>query len=75
MYSIMPPTINIEVKGPVNIIEKLHKDKGIEVYVDLKGLKHGVYVRRATITLPVKTTLIGVKPELFTVKISTENKS
>ena len=75
MYSIMPPTINIEVKGPVNIIEKLHKDKGIEVYVDLKGLKHGVYARRATITLPVKTTLIGVKPELFTVKISTENKS
>lgn len=75
MYSIMPPTINIEVKGPVNIIEKLHKDKGIEVYVDLKGLKHGVYVRRAAITLPVKTTLIGVKPELFTVKISAENKS
>jgi len=75
MYNIMPPTINIEVKGPVNIIEKLHKDKGIEVYVDLKGLKHGVYVRRAAITLPVKTTLIGVKPELFTVKISAENKS
>ncbi|MCK5194152.1 MAG: hypothetical protein KAQ71_10105 [Desulfobulbaceae bacterium] len=75
MYSIMPPTINIEVKGPVNIIEKLHKNKGIEVYVDLKGLKHGVYVRRAAITLPVKITLIGAKPELFTVKISAENKS
>lgn len=72
--SITPPSIKIEVKGPVNIIEKLHPEKGIKVYVDLKGLKPGVYVRRAAITLPVKTTLIGVKPEIFTVKISSRKK-
>jgi YbbR domain-containing protein len=69
-YSITPPALNIEVKGPVNIIEKMRREKWITVYVDLKGLTPGTYVRRATITLPVKTTLIGVKPEMFTVKIS-----
>ena len=71
-YLITPPAINIEVKGPVNIIEKLHREKWITVYVDLKGLAPGIYVKRATITLPVKTTLIGVTPEMFTVKISNE---
>ena len=72
IYSIMPPTINVEVKGPVNIIEKLHTEKWIKVYVDLKGLKPGAYVKRATITLPVKTTLIGADPEKFRVKIGEE---
>ncbi len=69
-YQITPPTINIEVKGPLNVLETLSAAKGPEVYVELKGLKPGVYVRRATITLPVKTTLTGVNPEIFTVKIN-----
>ncbi len=74
VYSIKPTAIEIEVKGPVNIVEKLIKDKGVEVYVDLKGLKPGIYIRRATITLPVKTTLISVKPEIFTVTIQRNRK-
>jgi len=68
-FLITPATIDIEVKGPVNILEKPDTKKDITVYIDLKGLKPGVYVRRATITLPVKTTLFNVKPEIFTVKI------
>ena len=68
-YSITPLSINIEIKGPVSILEKLKVKKEIKVYVDLKGLKPGIYVRRAAITLPVKTTLAGVEPEIFTVKI------
>jgi YbbR domain-containing protein len=72
IYSISPPAINIEVKGPVNIIEKLHTGKWIAVYVDLKGLKPGTYVKRATIMLPVNITLIGVQPEMFTVTISSK---
>ena len=55
--------------------DKLDNEKGIHVYVDLKSLKPGVYIRRATITLPVKTTLIGVKPEIFTVKIMNAKKN
>ncbi len=68
-YLISPPAITIEVKGPLSIIEKLNGEKGLQVYVNLKGLKPGVYVRRASITLPVNTTLVQVKPELFTVRI------
>ena len=68
-YRITPPVITIKVKGPVNMIEKLYGSNGIQVYVDLKGLSPGVYSKRATITLPVKTTLIDAKPEIFKVKI------
>jgi len=74
VYSISPTAIDIEVKGPINIIDKLNDEKGINVYVDLKGVKPGVYIRRATITLPVKTTLVGVKPEIFTVKVTHTKK-
>ena len=68
-FSIAPPAIDIEVKGPLNILEKLYQENGLEVCIDLKGLKPGVYVRRASIILPVKTILVRVKPEIFTVKI------
>jgi YbbR domain-containing protein len=69
IYRITPPVITIKVKGPVNMIEKLYGSNGVQVYVDLKGLKPGVYNKRATITLPVKTTLIDAKPKIFKVKI------
>ena len=68
-FSISPPTIHIEIRGPQQIIQNLHPRKDISVRVELKDLSPGVYVRRATITLPVKTTLVKVEPELFTVKI------
>jgi YbbR domain-containing protein len=68
-FSVSPPGVNIEVKGPVNVLEKLYTEKGIKVYVDLKGLKPGMYMRRASIALPLKTTLVGAEPEIFTVKI------
>ncbi|MBW1822928.1 MAG: hypothetical protein JRI92_14570 [Deltaproteobacteria bacterium] len=69
LYSITPFAINIEIKGPVKILDKLKAKEEINVSVDLKGLKPGIYVRRAAITLPVKTTLAGAEPEIFTVKI------
>lgn len=68
-FSVTPAVVSIQVKGPINVLEKLQAEKGIGVYVDLKGLAPGVYVRRATITLPVNTTLVGVRPEIFTVKL------
>ena len=68
-FSIAPPLIEIEVKGPANILEQLQTEQGINVHVNLKNLKPGVYVRRATITLPLKTSLVGVNPEIFTIKI------
>ena len=68
-FSISPPTLSLEIKGPLNIINNLQPSKDIEVYVELENLKPGVYVRRAAISLPVKTTLVSVEPEVFTVKI------
>ncbi|MGD9042204.1 MAG: CdaR family protein [Desulfobacterales bacterium] len=69
-FSISPPTITIEIKGPQKIVENLDPQKDIRVRVELKDLNPGVYVRRATITLPVKTSLVIVEPKLFTVKLS-----
>ncbi|MDL1968951.1 MAG: hypothetical protein LWW97_10520 [Deltaproteobacteria bacterium] len=68
-FSITPPAIDIEIKGPVNVLEKFYQENGLEVCIDLKGLKPGGYVRHASIILPVKTILVGAKPEKFTVKI------
>ncbi len=68
-FNITPSSISIEVKGPVRALEKLQTGEHIRVYVDLKGLQPGVYVRRANIALPLKITLVDAKPEIFTVKI------
>jgi len=68
-YSITPPDISLDVKGPANIVNKLETSDAFVVYLDLAGLKPGVYVRRATIVLPVTTMLVGVSPEIFTVTI------
>ena len=68
-FSIAPSIMEIEVKGPVNMLESLRAEGGIKALVDLKGLKPGVYVRRAAITLPAQVALVSVNPEIFTVKI------
>ena len=68
-FSITPGALDIEVKGTVNAINTLDLGNDLKVYVDLKGLKPGVYVRRAVIILPVQLMLVRVKPEVFTVKI------
>jgi YbbR domain-containing protein len=68
-FSISPRTLTIDIKGPQNVIAKLQPQNDIRVFVELQDLKPGVYVRRASISLPVKTTLVNVEPKLFTVKI------
>jgi YbbR domain-containing protein len=73
-FNITPDTLTLEIKGPLNIINNLQPQKDIHVFVELANLKPGVYVRRAAISLPVKTTLVNVEPELFTVKIFGEKQ-
>ena len=70
LFSITPPIIQIDVKGPVNVLDKLVERDDFSVYVDLAKLEPGVYVRRATIALPLNTTLVGVEPEIFTVNVT-----
>jgi YbbR domain-containing protein len=68
-YVITPDRIKILLKGPMNTIKKLTQDNGVQVYVDLKGLKPGTYVRPAVIEPPLNTTLVEAEPEKFTVKL------
>lgn len=68
-YTITPPKIDLEIRGPVNIINKFYFKKNPEVFVDLKELEPGIYVRRATITLPINIILTKVTPEIFSVTI------
>ena len=68
-YVITPDHIEILLRGPMNTLRELTQDNGIQVYVDLEGLKPGTYVRRAIIKPPLNTALVKSKPEVFTVKI------
>ncbi len=67
--TITPPKIDLEIQGPVNLVDNFYLKKTPDVFVDLKGLEPGIYVRRATISLPVKIILTGVSPEVFSVNI------
>jgi len=70
-YRIIPPTISLEMKGHELDLERFAQkgDDDLAVFVDLKGLTPGVYIRNATILLPGNVTLLGVEPTIFTVKI------
>ncbi|CAN2042116.1 putative YbbR family protein [Candidatus Magnetomoraceae bacterium gMMP-15] len=68
-FKITPPVMELKVQGSASHIEKLNPHKDIKVYIDLQGLKPGVYVRRVKIELPGNNSLIGVTPEVFTVTI------
>jgi YbbR domain-containing protein len=68
-YVITPDRIEILLRGPMNTLKSLAQDNGIQVYVDLEGLKPGTYVRRAVIKPPLNTTLVEARPEVFTVKV------
>jgi len=68
-YVITPDRIEILLRGPMHTLNKLTQENGVEVYVELKGLKPGTYVRRAVIKPPLNTTLVEAKPEVFTVKV------
>ncbi len=66
---ITPREIQIQVKGYANILKEKTIEKKFKIYMDLNGLKPGIYVRRAIIILPVGLILISARPEIFTVKI------
>ena len=68
-YVITPDRIELLLRGPVNTLKKLSEDNGVQVHVDLAGLKPGTYVRPATIEPPLDTTLVEAKPEVFTVEV------
>ena len=66
---ITPPDIEITLKGPLNVFKNNSDLPDFQVYIDLKDLATGVYVRPAVIAVPVGLVLVEAKPENFTVKI------
>jgi YbbR domain-containing protein len=68
-FQISPPLITLQVKGPANALSTLASKNDFNVYIKLADLQPGVFVRRATIELPVEITLIDVEPKIFTVTI------
>ena len=66
---LSPPDIALDVEGPANALAKLDQTADITAFVDLQGIQPGVYVKRASISLPLSITLIKAEPELFTVSV------
>ncbi len=69
-YKIMPNIVEIEIKAPESLVRLNNFKEKIKVYIDLKGLKKGIYVRRAAISIPLNFTLVKAKPANFTVNIN-----
>ena len=69
-FSINPAMIDLLLQGPITTLDALEKNSGMEVFVDLKGLTPGVYVRRARIRLPLDVLLLDAAPEVFTINIT-----
>ncbi|RLI68012.1 MAG: hypothetical protein DRP02_13450 [Candidatus Gerdarchaeota archaeon] len=68
-YEIRPEKIELLLKGPEKTLKKLMQDDGIDVRVDLEGLKPGIYLRHAIIEPPLDITLLEAKPETFMIEI------
>lgn len=67
--SVSPATIVLTIKGGHDMINSKEIRDKIKVSIDVKGLKSGVYVRRALIDLPLELEMTNARPEIFTVKI------
>ena len=59
----------LTIKGGHDILNRKEIKNKIKVSIDVKGLKSGVYVRRAVIDLPLELIMTNAQPEIFTVKI------
>lgn len=69
LFQISPPAISIQVKGPAKALSSLESQHTDLASIDLADLQPGVFVRRATIELPVDVVLIQADPKIFTVTI------
>ena len=67
--SIEPSTISIDLKGPHENLNNTTLTDKIYAFMDLEGLKPGVYARHAYIDIPVELVMTNASPRVFTVKI------
>lgn len=67
--TIEPPQISITIKGPFETLSDKTVLDRIYSFIDMKGLKPGVYVRHAHVNIPVGLMMTDAMPQVFTVKI------
>ncbi len=67
--SVEPATISIDLKGSQEDLNNMALTEKIYAFMDLSGLKPGVYARHAYIDIPVELVMINASPRVFTVKI------
>lgn len=67
--SIEPSTISIDLKGTQENLNSAALIDKIYAFMDLEGLKPGVYARHACIDIPVGLAMTNASPRIFTVKI------
>jgi hypothetical protein len=66
---IEPSTIAVELKGPQKNLNNTTLINKIYAFMDLDGLRPGVYARHAYIDIPVELVMTNASPRVFTVKI------
>ncbi|MCG8686287.1 MAG: CdaR family protein [Desulfobacterales bacterium] len=67
--SIEPASISVDLKGPQEHLSNTAVTDKIHAFMDLKGLKSGVYARHAYIDIPLELVMTNASPQVFTVKI------
>lgn len=69
-FQIHPDVITLTVNGPEAVVNTIETNPAFAISVDLSNLPAGSHSLKAAINLPVKTTLVSVSPERFSVTIS-----
>lgn len=69
-HRIDPAAITLTVSGPEAIVNDIETDPAFAVTVDMTGLTPGTHLLKAVINLPLRTTLVRVSPERFSVSIT-----
>lgn len=69
-FQISPPALSLTVSGPETIVNAIETNPSFDVAINISGLSPGIHSLKAAIHLPVRTALIRVSPERFSVTIS-----
>lgn len=68
-FTIEPPQVSIEIKGPAITLDRTDIQKEIRASVDLEGLAPGTHELQVAVTVPADITVVEIEPESFKVTI------
>lgn len=74
-YHIFPETVDVEISGPENYLEAFPL-KEIEAYINIEGMKAGVYRVRPVVKVPDNVRVETIRPEEIelTIRKKEQNK-